>query len=390
MTAASFRRKAIRAVEAYRRGGTAEVMAALRSTLGAVRDARARAARRAWRRTVEFGIRPHLLRGKITHVHGPQHVRYGRDELLVLTVVRNGALYVDAFMEHYRNLGVVHCVFLDNGSTDRTVEMLCAHPRVTVLRTDAPYQKYENTMKRYLAERFSPGRWHLCADIDELFDYPFSTELPLHALLGYLNARGFTVVVAQMLDMFSDLPLARVRSRPGDPLKTGYPFFDISAIERSPYDWSEPSRPEIRMHRGGIRRTAFGTNNGLTKAALVCMDGRVKPFIEWHQAIGGILADVSCVLLHYPFLGGFTDKVLDAVRTGRYGVTTTDEYVAYARGLAANPDLTLMGPSARCYTAPEALLDDGFVVASADYRQWVSEYALARCQTCVPEIKRAS
>ena len=29
-------------------------------------------------------------------------------------------------------------------------------------------------MKRYLAERFSPGRWNLCADIDELSDYPFS------------------------------------------------------------------------------------------------------------------------------------------------------------------------------------------------------------------------
>jgi hypothetical protein len=37
-----------------------------------------------------------------------------------------------------------------------------------------PSNKYENTMKRYLAERFSPGRWNLCADIDELFDYPFS------------------------------------------------------------------------------------------------------------------------------------------------------------------------------------------------------------------------
>ena len=67
-------------------------------------------------------------------------------------------------------MGVKHFVFLDNGSTDRTVEMLCAHEDVTVLQTNAPYQKYENTMKRYLAERFSPGKWNLCADIDELFD----------------------------------------------------------------------------------------------------------------------------------------------------------------------------------------------------------------------------
>ena len=33
------------------------------------------------------------------------------------------------------------------------------------------------------------------------------------------------------------------------------------------------------MHRGGVRRTVFGTSNGLTKAALVLMDGNVKPFV---------------------------------------------------------------------------------------------------------------
>ena len=55
-------------------------------------------------------------------------------------------------MEHYRALGVGHCVFLDNGSTDDTVDRLCAYGDVTVLQTDAPYEKFENTMKRYLAD----------------------------------------------------------------------------------------------------------------------------------------------------------------------------------------------------------------------------------------------
>ena len=67
--------------------------------------------------------------------------------------------------------------------------MLCAQEDVTVLQTDAPYNKYENTMKRYLAERFSSGRWNLCADIDELFDYPFSESLSLRDFLGYLNTQ---------------------------------------------------------------------------------------------------------------------------------------------------------------------------------------------------------
>lgn len=361
-------------MEAYRAGGVAGLTAAVGERLAALRAERARTLRRGWRRAIEFGIRPHLLRGRVTHVQGPCDIEYGTDELLILCVVRNGAPYVGSFMEHYRALGVAHVVFLDNGSTDATVEMLCAHPGVTVLRTDAPYQTYENTMKRYLAERFSRGRWHLCADIDELFDYPFSADLPLAGFLGYLNTRGFTAVVTQMLDLFSDMPLAAAESLPGDCLKEKYTFYDISAVERRSYEWSAPFRSEIKMHWGGIRRAVFGTNNGLTKAALVRMDGRVKPFVEWHQATGAVLADISCVLMHYPFVSGFRDKVLDAVRTGRYGMTTTDEYVAYAKGLADNPELSLMRPSARRFTGLDALIADGFLVVSNDYREWVRRY----------------
>ena len=340
-----------------------------------------RTLRRLARRTVEFGIRPHLLHGRIKHLHGPRTIDYGRDELLVITVVRNGQLYVRSFMEHYRALGAVHCVFLDNGSADDTVDALCSFPNTTVLQTDAPYRKFENTLKRYLAERFSGGRWNLCADIDELFDYPFSDRLSLQHFLRYLNAHGFTAVVTQMLDMFSEESLADVRSTPDDRLWEKFTHYDVSAMDRPPYEWVDRPRDDIRMHWGGIRRRVFGTGNGLTKTALVLMNGKVKPFIEWHHVVGGVTADVTCLLRHYPFVGGFVDKVRDAVRTGRYGTTTTDEYVAYANALEANPNLTLMSESARILTGLEPLLDEGFLVVSDDYRRWTERYGDDRSST---------
>jgi hypothetical protein len=352
-------------------GGLASVF---RQKLTDLRGDSTRALRSRARRVMEFGVRPHLLRGRVTHLYGPARIDYAPDELLVITVVRNGALYVRSFVEHYEALGVRHCVFLDNGSTDDTVERLCAYGGVTVLQTDAPYDRFENTMKRYLAERFSPRRWNLCADIDELFEYPFARALPLAGFLGYLNGRGFTAVVAQMLDMFSGLPLGEVESRPDDRLMDTYTYYDISAIERHPYEWSDPPRPEVAMHKGGIRRTVFGTNNGLTKAALVLMDGKVKPFVEWHQASGAAVADVTGVLMHYPFVSTFEAKVNDAVRTRRYGATTTDEYVGYARELARNPRLCLKGSSARRFEGLEPLIAERFLVVSDDYVRWVRDY----------------
>ena len=39
--------------------------------------------------------------------------------------------------------------------------------------------------------------------------------------------------------------------------------------------------------------------------------------------------------MHYPFVSAFREKVEDAVRTGRYGGTTTDEYVGLREGARA-------------------------------------------------------
>ncbi len=329
---------------------------------------------RGRRELMEFGVRPHLLQSRVKHLHGPLEFDYGVDELLVISVVRNAELHLRSFLEHYLSMGVTHFVFLDNGSTDRTREMLCRRENVTLLQTDAPYAKYENTMKRYLAERFSRGRWALCSDIDELFDYPFSQQVSLRSFLQYLKTNRYTAVAAQMLDMFPDVPLRSVVSKAEDRLQEKHTYYDTSSIRKTDYLWSTRSNREIRMHWGGIRKAILGSDNGLTKSPLVLMDGKVKTFITWHHVQGARMADISCVLLHYPFVSTFFEKVQDAVRTGRYGMRVTDEYKAYGRALERDPDLNLKLDSARPFTGLEPLIDEKFLIVSDQYRRWVVEH----------------
>lgn len=327
------------------------------------------------REFVQLRVRLRLLRGRVQHVHGPERVSYGDDELLVICVVRNGQHHLRAFMAHYRALGVRHVVFLDNGSTDGTVEHLRAYDDVTVLRTDAPYDRYENTMKRYLAERFSRGRWNLIADIDELFDFPCSDRLGLRDFLRYLNQHAYTAVVAQMLDMFSDRPLNELPPDADEEPESHYRFYDLSGIVKSEHRRLEVRDRRIRFHWGGIRRTVFGTSNGLTKAALVRMDGRVEPFVAWHLVSHARFADVTCVLRHYPFGRLFREKVRDAVETARYGRVTSDEYAAYWAVLADRPDLNLRRETARELSSLDELIACGFIVVSPAYQRWVAEHA---------------
>ncbi|HMD60199.1 MAG TPA: glycosyltransferase family 2 protein [Opitutaceae bacterium] len=326
------------------------------------------------RRVLNGWIRPIRLRAEIRHIHGPRDIPCGPDELIVISVVRNGERYIDQYIEHHLSLGARHMVFLDNGSTDNTVRAASRHGRVTVLQSWLPYAKYENVMKTYLARRFSRHRWNLCCDIDELFDYPFSDRVSLAGLLSYLDARGFTAVVTQLLDLFSDCPLSRLNDDDATPLDVAYPYYDLSGLVATDYEWSRLSNEAVKMHFGGIRRILFGTENGLTKAALVFVRKDIRIFEGWHHAVNALVADFTCVLRHYPFTSAFYEKVREAAATGRYGELTTDEYRKYWGVLAANPDLSLYLPTARRYSGTDRLIEEGFLVVSPEFREWAQSH----------------
>src|SRR5215213_3034146 len=227
-----------------------------------------------------------ILHFNLEHLYGPEEVAYAPDELVVVCLVRDGRPYVKSFVEHYLSLGAKHLFFLDNGSTDGTVEALKEYDNVTVLRTTLPYKRYEFAMKQYLIERFGRGRWSLCVDIDELFDYPYSDVVGLGSLLRYLNERSYTAVAAQMLDMFPEEPLSGsgAGNFPDEPLKERHRFYDVSDISRISMRGHPLFRnntlesDEVEALRGGIRQTLFGFRANLTKFPLVFSDGRVTPF----------------------------------------------------------------------------------------------------------------
>ena len=343
--------------------------------------AKARLAARKIFKSIIQGYRILRLRSSIYHVYGKSRFNYSKDELVVICVVRNGHIHVNSFIKHHFAIGVKHIVFLDNGSTDNTVKIASNYNNVTILKTDLPYSKYENLMKSYLARRFSEGRWNLCVDIDEFFDWPFSRIVGLDSLLRYLNARGYTAVVAQMLDLFADLPLSQLRDNPDEDVTKNYIYYDISNISKTRYEYSRLSYDEIKRHWGGIRKTLFGTNNGLTKAPLVFVDPRIQLFKDWHQVENAYIANFTCVLLHYPFASSFYEKVKDAAATKRYGYLTSDEYDLYWARISREPGLNLRLETSQRYTGIDALLDEGFLVASPDYLNWVRAH---------PKSERAS
>src|SRR5918992_778549 len=226
-----------------------------------------------------------ILHSSLEHLHGPEEVPYGGDELVVVCLVRDSRPYVKSFVEHYRSLGAKHLCFLDNNSTDGTVEALKNYDNTTVLRSKLPFKEYDVLFKQYLIGRFGrKDRWCLCVDIDELFDYPYSDVVGLDSFLGSLSSNSYTAVAAQMLDMFPEEPLSgREGNLEDEPLKELLRFYDLSNITRTSIKERLSLRnntlesDDIEFFSGGIRGAIFGARPHLTKHPLAFLDGRVKP-----------------------------------------------------------------------------------------------------------------
>jgi glycosyltransferase involved in cell wall biosynthesis len=320
-------------------------------------------------------IRPKVLRRNIKHVSGLEELDYAGNEVIAVCIVRNGALHIQSFIDHHFDLGVKHIIFLDNCSTDETINIAAEYSNITILQSKCPYQTYENTMKRYMVQKFARNQWSLTVDIDERFDYPYSGQLPIGSFLTYLNTYNYTAVVTQMLDLFDANAITDNSSQNSKPIKETCHYYDISNIEKTKYPYGILSNSNVKMHWGGIRRTIFGTENGLTKASLILLDRKIKPFVDWHHARHARIADITCILLHYPFRGPFREKVNDAVRTGRYGKFTTREYKKYWQILKQNPTLTVKLDAAQKFKDIETLVNAGFILVSDAYLNWVERHS---------------
>jgi hypothetical protein len=219
----------------------------------------------------------------------------------------------------------------------------------------------------------------LCADIDELFDFPYSDIIGLDSLLGYLNSKSYTAVAAQMLDMCPEKPLSSRAGNLDEPLKELHRFYDLSNIERRRMKrYSRLNNTldsdEIETFRGGIHDTIFGTWPHLTKFPLLFSDGKVKPMDDdsSHRVGNAKIADFTCVLFHYKFLNKhFHEQAVRDVRE-EHRFRNSAIYKKYLEVLDSNPKLRVKRETSREIKGVNDLLENRFLVVSDDYVSWVN------------------
>lgn len=335
---------------------------------------------RLWHRLREGRRRARFARN-LRHLHGPTRLDAGADEVLAIVLVRDGSYYLDAFLSYYRSLGIRHFAFIDNGSTDDTIERLKAEPGVIIDQCALPLAEYEDLIRQYPAQTYGRNRWCLYVDMDEVFDFEGRDRIGLPGLIRYLEGQGATAMVAQMLEMFPKAPLNAVADFSFETALTEFAYFDLSAVRKFTYHSTDipfaallagNAVPDDRIMFcfGGVRGKVFGENCCLTKHPLVFNGPGVTPAPHPHLSMGVRCAEITGLIKHYKFAGNTAARDAASLSTG---ALAHGEDAARAAVLSKAPDVSLFSLEARRWNRVELLRRAGFIVGSARYDAYLQE-----------------
>jgi Glycosyl transferase family 2 len=279
----------------------------------------------------------------------------------VVCVVRNEALRIQAFIEHYVDLGAAGIHLIDNGSTDATVAIAAkCSPLVTIWQTSASYAKsaYGQMWSGGLVRQLGLGTWVLNVDADEFLVYEGMEEHGLADLQALLIERRQTRLRTPLIDTYSGPDV--VATEDASPLQQA-PYFDAL-----PQAWSPTESPDLPVHFGPRARMMQAANTGhrpaLQKVALARWDHTTAyanihkpyPFAENPIASQG-------ALLHFKFLRDFATKVREALADGEHWRDAL-EYRLYREWLAAHDLRELYDVRhSRRYSGPRSLIEAGLL-----------------------------
>ncbi|MFT5786168.1 MAG: hypothetical protein ACI9KK_001522 [Ascidiaceihabitans sp.] len=310
--------------------------------MGAWQSYRLRLQRKRWR------FRAFRKRRELSRVANRTD-KIREDDILMFCTLRNEKVRLPYFLNYYREMGVNHFLFVDNDSTDGSLDYLAEQSDVSVWHTRASYKRsrFGVDWLNWLQLKYAHGHWALVLDPDEFLVYPFCDTRPLRALTDWLDASSIKSFSAMLLDMY---PKGRLDE---NPYQSGQNPLEIANwFDSGNYTMSRNKRFGNLWIQGGPRaRMFFGDKPekapALNKIPLVKWDRRYTYVSSTHMLLPRGLNQVydewggekaSGVLLHTKFLDTFTAKAAEELSRGQHYAASV-EYKAYAESMKDDPEL---------------------------------------------------
>jgi hypothetical protein len=279
--------------------------------------------------------------------------------IVAIIIVRNEAWRLPEILRHHRALGVDRFAVLDNNSHDATRDIVLAEPDVDLWYTENSFGESAvgARWRNALAKVYGPGRWYLLIDADEMLVYAGMEANDLHRVARRLSYLEMPALRAPMVDMYAEESIELVGLPGSRPLIELCPYYDGIGYAYRKYKSGETELI------GGPRTRLLSTpeksfNNVLEKYPFMMLrDNTVFRNIHANPYPGHIVPPLGA-LLHFKFLGDFSERIDVAIKEKQYWNNST-EYVAYSKMYNA-----LRKPyfeHSKKYEGPRSLIETGII-----------------------------
>ena len=243
----------------------------------------------------------------------------------ILCVLKNSLAYMKQFIPYYRNLGIRHFIFVDNGSTDGTLEFLQEQEDVTLFI--APYPFEHRRKAGWLLQALQNSgidKWYLRLDADEFLAWENMEESSIQELIEKMESHEMGAYRVIMADMYPSYSLLDGK-HDDDRFMEDYIFFDDDASYRR--------NSETGDVFGGMRNRTIGADLRMDKYVLF-HPGRGYIPLTNHN-ITGIRNEeekkIRGILRHYKFLPSESKKYSSISMQKKSGYSSFKQISKYGK-----------------------------------------------------------
>jgi len=323
------------------------------------------------KRKISFGISASKLRKLDDRV-----IKNSCGELRLFVMARNESLRLPYFFDYYFGKGVDRVFFIDNGSTDNSIEIALSYDNVHVFQTKESFKNYSNWME-ILLDRYGNGYWCIAADVDEILTFPYYESISIKQFCQFLEQEGDAALQCLFLDMYSDKPISNNTYKPGENPLDVCPFFDPSYGEENKI-WMNPKHQKkfnCTRFFGNMRQRVFGLDNiSLSKISLFKYD-KAKVFAGrgMHAMDGVKFSPARGVTMHFKYLQDFNSRVVSEAVRGEHEGNAID-YKSYAKKVEEDADLNCYFEDSVKFTNSAKLIELGLMKSSVALDEFVKQH----------------
>jgi hypothetical protein len=306
-------------------------------------------------------------------------------EIHAFACIRDENARLPFLLDYHRKLGIDRFFFIDNGSTDGSLEYLLDQGDCHVFTCSGNFFSSNvepPVWSNALRNTYCADHWCLSLDADELFVFPHSEFVSIRRLCDFLEQEGKDALPALVVDMYGSAPVRSAVYRRGESFLDACPFFDQELGYEMMVDGACP--PVLTFSRFRERAFWTGTHRRQRPPCITQV-----PLVRWHRGMAyqvaqhmlntGRLSNLQAAILHFKFFPGFLNGVLKSLDENT-GVNEKglSERNAYVDVLKRNPDLSLYHKHSARYENSTQLADLGWMRTSDEYEKFVRFAALSR------------